>query len=229
MVSIIYVIIGLFMKSSLPPFVLLLLYGLSFFFLDVGPNTTAFLLPSDTFEPEVRATLNGISAAGGKVGAVLGIFHSWLLLSLGTFVLPIIQDQYGSSVVFLKWSSIYALDYVHLFRLFYSWLPSDLVLRSQWLSQVHEEGKGRCPGAFDSTWNCSGSSLILGYKYLFFFVVFLIEFILFWKAFVLLIICELDLMWMRIVSFCLNRYILWMLNLFWYFQWWYLLLKSENS
>ncbi|KAK8805712.1 hypothetical protein WA158_002368 [Blastocystis sp. Blastoise] len=87
-VCIIYLVIGLLMGTELPPFILLLLYGLSFFFLNVGPNTTAFLLPSSTFEPEVRSTMNGISAAGGKFGAVLG-----------TFVLPIIQDQYGSAVI----------------------------------------------------------------------------------------------------------------------------------
>lgn len=39
---------------------------------DYGPNTTTFMLPSLTFSPECRSTLNGISAASGKAGALIG-------------------------------------------------------------------------------------------------------------------------------------------------------------
>jgi len=38
----------------------------------VSPNTTTFILPSLVFSPECRTTLNGISAAAGKLGALTG-------------------------------------------------------------------------------------------------------------------------------------------------------------
>jgi PHS family inorganic phosphate transporter-like MFS transporter len=51
---------------------MLLLYGLTFFFSNFGPNSTTFILPSETFPPHIRTTLNGFSAAMGKAGATLG-------------------------------------------------------------------------------------------------------------------------------------------------------------
>jgi MFS transporter, PHS family, inorganic phosphate transporter len=54
------------------PAMLVLLYGLTFFFANYGPNTTTFILPSILFEKEHRATWNGVSAAAGKLGALTG-------------------------------------------------------------------------------------------------------------------------------------------------------------
>jgi len=54
------------------PAVLLIVYGLTFFFANFGPNSTTFILPSETFPPEVRSSLNGFSAACGKAGAAIG-------------------------------------------------------------------------------------------------------------------------------------------------------------
>jgi PHS family inorganic phosphate transporter-like MFS transporter len=48
------------------------LYGGTFFFANFGPNATTFLLPSMTFTHTCRSTLNGVSAASGKLGAFLG-------------------------------------------------------------------------------------------------------------------------------------------------------------
>ncbi|EFA86109.1 major facilitator superfamily protein [Heterostelium album PN500] len=50
----------------------IILYGLTFFFSNAGPNTTTYVLPSESFPTRVRATCHGISAACGKLGAVLG-------------------------------------------------------------------------------------------------------------------------------------------------------------
>lgn len=44
-----------------------LLFSLSF-----GPNVTTYVLPAETYPKEIRATFNGISAAMGKLGAVVG-------------------------------------------------------------------------------------------------------------------------------------------------------------
>mmetsp|Transcript_10337 Transcript_10337/g.19313 ORF Transcript_10337/g.19313 Transcript_10337/m.19313 type:complete len:747 (-) Transcript_10337:3524-5764(-) len=71
--SVLYFTVGYNFESlSKNRTMLLVLYGSTFFFSDYGPNTTTFMLPSMTFSPQCRSTLNGISAACGKVGAVLG-------------------------------------------------------------------------------------------------------------------------------------------------------------
>ena len=54
------------------PAALITLYGLTFFFANYGPNTTTFILPSLLYAPEHRSTWNGISAACGKLGALVG-------------------------------------------------------------------------------------------------------------------------------------------------------------
>lgn len=54
------------------PGAMLFLYGLTFFFSNFGPNSTTFILPSETFPAHLRSTLNGFCAASGKLGAVLG-------------------------------------------------------------------------------------------------------------------------------------------------------------
>jgi MFS transporter, PHS family, inorganic phosphate transporter len=54
------------------PVILVSLYGMTFFFANYGPNTTTFIMPSLLYSPECRSTLNGISAACGKLGALAG-------------------------------------------------------------------------------------------------------------------------------------------------------------
>jgi len=49
----------------------IVLYALTFFFDDFGPNTTTFIIPSEIFPTSSRATCHGISAAMGKVRAVV--------------------------------------------------------------------------------------------------------------------------------------------------------------
>ncbi|KAJ6095468.1 hypothetical protein N7486_006214, partial [Penicillium sp. IBT 16267x] len=50
---------------------LITLFVLSQFVMGLGPNMTTFLLPVELFPTRVRGTAHGISAASGKVGAVL--------------------------------------------------------------------------------------------------------------------------------------------------------------
>lgn len=70
---ILYSIIGLLWDAlSSKQWLLLLLYAGTFFASNYGPNTTTFLLPSVTYSEECRSTLNGISAAAGKLGALVG-------------------------------------------------------------------------------------------------------------------------------------------------------------
>lgn len=49
------------------------MYALTFFFVDFGPNVTTFVLPVEIFPTTSRASCHGLSAAVGKLGAVVGV------------------------------------------------------------------------------------------------------------------------------------------------------------
>lgn len=71
--AILYFVIGFwFYELKQKKMLLLILYGLTFFFSNYGPNATTFMLPSLTFSKSCRSTLNGICAACGKAGALMG-------------------------------------------------------------------------------------------------------------------------------------------------------------
>ncbi|MQL69630.1 hypothetical protein Taro_001934 [Colocasia esculenta] len=50
----------------------IVLYALTFFFSNFGPNTTTFIVPAELFPARFRSTCHGISGAVGKVGAIIG-------------------------------------------------------------------------------------------------------------------------------------------------------------
>ncbi|XP_052211015.1 low affinity inorganic phosphate transporter 4-like [Diospyros lotus] len=50
------------------------LYGLTFFFANFGPNSTTFVLPAELFPTRLRSTCHALSAASGKAGAMVGTF-----------------------------------------------------------------------------------------------------------------------------------------------------------
>lgn len=62
----------------------LAVFGLSYFFVQFGPNTTTFVLPSEVFPVSVRTTGHGIAAGVGKLGAFVGVF-----------LVPQLQDRIG--------------------------------------------------------------------------------------------------------------------------------------
>jgi len=68
----------------------MILLGSTFFFQNMGPNTTTFVIPAEAFPTRVRATCHGISAASGKVGAVIG-----------TSMFPVVQGALGDNAVYL--------------------------------------------------------------------------------------------------------------------------------
>jgi hypothetical protein len=49
------------LEKHLWPFVII--YGISFFFTEFGPNATTFVYPSEIFPVRVRATGHGVAAA----------------------------------------------------------------------------------------------------------------------------------------------------------------------
>jgi PHS family inorganic phosphate transporter-like MFS transporter len=52
----------------------LAIFGLSYFFIEFGPNTTTFVMPSELFPVSQRTTGHGIAAGIGKLGAFIGVF-----------------------------------------------------------------------------------------------------------------------------------------------------------
>jgi MFS family permease len=53
-------------------------------FMNMGPNSTTFLLPAEVFPVHVRARGHGLAAACGKTGAALGVL-----------LFPVLQDHWG--------------------------------------------------------------------------------------------------------------------------------------
>ena len=70
------------MTTAVVPF--LLVYGVSYFFTEFGPNMTTFVLPSELFPVSMRTTGHGISAGIGKLGAFIGVF-----------LFPVLQSSLG--------------------------------------------------------------------------------------------------------------------------------------
>lgn len=52
----------------------IVMYAFTFFFANFGPNSTTFIVPAEIFPARLRSTCHGISAASGKLGAIVGSF-----------------------------------------------------------------------------------------------------------------------------------------------------------
>jgi MFS transporter, PHS family, inorganic phosphate transporter len=91
------------MTTMVAPF--LLVYGVSYFFTEFGPNMTTFVLPSELYPVNMRATGHGISAGIGKLGAFIGVFLFPLLQSSlglrGTLLLTAGVSVLGFALTFL--------------------------------------------------------------------------------------------------------------------------------
>jgi MFS family permease len=69
-----FLVLGLVpgLTAHVAPF--LAIFGISYLFIEFGPNSTTFVLPSELFPLRARTTGHGISAGVGKLGAFLGVF-----------------------------------------------------------------------------------------------------------------------------------------------------------
>lgn len=86
MMALMYALIALIPNLMQETFVFLALFGVSFFFVNFGPNTTTFLIPSEIYPTSIRARAHGISAAVGKLGAFAGAFMiPFLLMRIHVF------------------------------------------------------------------------------------------------------------------------------------------------
>jgi MFS transporter, PHS family, inorganic phosphate transporter len=70
------------LTTTVAPF--LIVYGVSYFFTEFGPNMTTFVMPSELYPVAMRATGHGISAGVGKLGAFIGVF-----------LFPVLQSSLG--------------------------------------------------------------------------------------------------------------------------------------
>ena len=85
LMGLMFLLIGLIPAVTTTALAFALLYGISYFFTEFGPNTTTFIYPAEIFPTQVRTTAHGISAGAGKLGAFLGafLFPDFLNSSLG--------------------------------------------------------------------------------------------------------------------------------------------------
>src|SRR5581483_6820392 len=86
------------MTTAVVPF--LLVYGVSYFFTEFGPNMTTFVMPSELYPVTMRATGHGISAGIGKFGAFIGVF-----------VFPLLNDSFGLRGTLLLTAGVSALGF----------------------------------------------------------------------------------------------------------------------
>lgn len=68
--TVLFVILG-FAYNKISDHAKLALYVLAQFFQNFGPNTTTFIIPGEIFPTRYRSTAHGMSAASGKVGAIV--------------------------------------------------------------------------------------------------------------------------------------------------------------
>src|ERR1700678_436126 len=61
----------------------LIVYGISYFFTEFGPNATTFVYPAELFPVAGRTAGHGIASATGKLGGFIGVFLFPILLSAG--------------------------------------------------------------------------------------------------------------------------------------------------
>jgi MFS transporter, PHS family, inorganic phosphate transporter len=86
------------MTTMVVPF--LLVYGVSYFFTEFGPNMTTFVIPSEVYPVTMRATGHGISAGIGKFGAFIGVF-----------LFPVLQTSLGLRGTLLLTAAVSVLGY----------------------------------------------------------------------------------------------------------------------
>eukprot|EP01111_Echinosteliopsis_oligospora_P011046 TRINITY_DN3543_c0_g4_i1.p1 TRINITY_DN3543_c0_g4~~TRINITY_DN3543_c0_g4_i1.p1 ORF type:complete len:171 (-),score=49.77 TRINITY_DN3543_c0_g4_i1:78-590(-) len=105
LLSSVYFFMGIFITSiEKSPAIFFSMYALTFFVTNAGPNTTTYVLPSESFPTEIRATAHGLSAAAGKLGAVVG----------AALMTPFL-DHYGLRVVLLLCAAVAMSGAVHTF------------------------------------------------------------------------------------------------------------------
>ncbi len=79
-----FLLIGVIPNVTTMVLPFLLLFGISYFFAEFGPNETTFVLSAEVYPTSARSTGHGISAGVAKFGAFLGVY-----------LFPIIKKDFG--------------------------------------------------------------------------------------------------------------------------------------
>ncbi len=115
MMAVSFGLIGLIPQLSTMVVPFIIVFGISYFFTEFGPNVTTFIVAAELYPVNLRTTGHGISAGLGKFGAFLGVFlfpvigatlgfRGSLLLSSGLAILGVIvtaifvQEPAGKSL-----------------------------------------------------------------------------------------------------------------------------------
>ncbi|KAH6798630.1 phosphate transporter 1 [Perilla frutescens var. frutescens] len=113
------------------------MYSLTFFFANFGPNATTFVVPAEIFPARFRSTCHGISAASGKLGAIIGAFG---FLYLAQNQDPKKVDAGYHAGIGVK-NSLILLGFVNLLGLLFTFLvPEAKGMSLEELSGENEEG-----------------------------------------------------------------------------------------
>ncbi|WP_297216411.1 MFS transporter [Thermoplasma sp.] len=74
MMAISYLVLGLLKFIYADSYIVwfMIIYGLSYFFTEFGPNVTTFIYSPEMFPTALRGLGSGLSSAGGKLGAFIG-------------------------------------------------------------------------------------------------------------------------------------------------------------
>jgi len=75
------------------------MYGMTIFFANFGPNTTTFIIAAEIFPARLRSTCHGISGAFGKMGAIIGVFGFVQVLHTEKHVRSILFVLVGCNLV----------------------------------------------------------------------------------------------------------------------------------
>ncbi|KAF4670232.1 hypothetical protein FOZ61_001250 [Perkinsus olseni] len=98
MMVVFYLVMAVCIQFNANAYLNLVVFGVTFFWTNFGPNTTTFIIPSEIFPTEVKTTCHGFSAAMGKVGAIIG-----------TYSFPVVQDGIGLNGVMYVCTGVAAL------------------------------------------------------------------------------------------------------------------------
>lgn len=105
MMTFLYLVIGtmwnILLSNKQSSYILIVMYGLTFFFSNYGPNTSTFILPSLIYSKRCRSSLNGVSAACGKLGAFIGAMF-----------FDVIVQKYGNETAMIMCSAISFISFI---------------------------------------------------------------------------------------------------------------------
>ncbi|KAF4659167.1 hypothetical protein FOL47_007696 [Perkinsus chesapeaki] len=101
MMIIFYVVMAICTQFNANKYLNLIIFGITFFWTNFGPNTTSYVIPSEIYPTSVKTTCHGMSAASGKVGAIIG-----------SFIFPTLQSSIGLAGVMYVCTGVAAVGLI---------------------------------------------------------------------------------------------------------------------